>query len=96
MTTTELETIMFIGFAALARCVDPEKLPAALEYVNGIIGNPKAKLSEAERSGLQFLFDVVELRHCPIQIDSAKSPDGEIGGSRMPCAHLKIVDPTGS
>jgi hypothetical protein len=82
MTTTELETIMFIGFGALARCVDPEKLPFALEYVNKIIGNERAKLSEAERSGLQFLFDVLELRNCPIEIDPAK----------LPGAHLKIVD----
>ena len=82
MTAAELETIMFIGFGILARCVDPEKLPLALEHVNAIFGNEKAKLTEAQRSALQFLFDVIELRGCPVQIDSAK----------LPGAHLKIVD----
>ena len=82
MTPAELETIVFIGFGALARCVDPEKLPFALEAINAVIGNDRAKLTEAQRSGLQFLFDVIELRTCPIEIDSAK----------LPGAHLKIVD----
>jgi hypothetical protein len=82
MTAAELETIMFIGLGALARCVDPEKLPLALETINAVIGNDRAKLTEAERSALQFLFDVIELRNCPIEIDSAK----------LPGAHLKIVD----
>ena len=54
MTTTELETIMFIGFGALARCVDPEKLPSALEYVNGNHRQRKSQVvgRRAQRSSI--------------------------------------------
>jgi hypothetical protein len=81
-TIAELETIVGVGVAALARSVDPEKLQVGLDYIRDILSNGNAKLTEGERRGIQFLSDVIELRAVPIEVNAAKPKP----------SHLQIVE----
>ena len=80
-TIGELETVVSVGIAALARSVDPEKLQIGLDYVSSILSNENAKLTEGERRGLEFLSGIIELRTVPILVNAPKSKP----------SHLQVV-----
>ena len=80
-TIGELETVVSVGIAALARSVDPEKLQIGLDYVSSILSNENAKLTEGERRGLEFLSGIIELRTVQILVNAPKSKP----------SHLQVV-----